>query len=37
MAGKNSSRSSILDDNGDVVLLRCLDALMELALDALLF
>lgn len=35
MGGKNSARSSVLDDNGDVVLLRRLDALSELARDVL--
>jgi hypothetical protein len=36
MMGKKSSCSSTLADNGEVVLLLRLDALMELALDVLL-
>ena len=34
VVGKKSPRSSTLDDNGDVVLLLCLEALNELARDA---
>ncbi len=33
VVGKYSPRSSTLDDNGDVVLLLCLEALNELVLD----